>query len=234
MRGALGVNQAVWFTDRTFLFMNDFIGFFGIESIIPEIRYIFMPDFPHSTDVKSYNASTANPNKDYRFVARHITKLGFSGRFYIYQLQTTYNAHGQRVFLSESSTDIPIALLSERFNFTSIHTYGYRRGEGYHPFMSGIIGQIDSSVYADDETKSLVDAYKANLAQKPLVYLQPDEVGVIGSWLGTRSTRYQLHCALNVMVFKRTLAAPSSRNSIRVTIFGQFSSACMVDGTGVA
>ena len=29
--------------------------------------------------------------------------------------------------------------------------------------MSGIIGQIDGSVYADDETKSLVDAYKTKI-----------------------------------------------------------------------
>ena len=188
VRGALGVNQAVWFTDRTFLFMNDFVGFFGIESIIPEIRYIFMPDFPHSTDLKSYYAATANPNKDYRFVARHILRLGFTGKFYIYQIQTSYNMHNQRVFLSESSTDIPIALLSERFNFTCVHTYGYRRGDGYHPFMNGIIDQIDSSIYADNETKTLVDVYKATSAQMPLVYLQPDVPGVMAPLVWYKDT----------------------------------------------
>jgi hypothetical protein len=149
VRHAVGINQAVMLTDRTFLFMNDFASFLGIEDIMPEIKYIFLPDYPHSPDAAHF--SRPNKEKDYRVACRMYTNLGFTGKFYVYQIQTTFNAHEDDIFFnSDSSTDIPIQFFSRHFNVSSIHTYGYKRGSGYHPFIEVIKANVEGAEHSEE------------------------------------------------------------------------------------
>ncbi len=171
VKHAVGINQAVLLTDKTFLFANDFPSFMGIETIIPQLKYVFLPDFPHTSDVA--HLRKANRDKDYRFTCRQFAKLGFTGKFFVYQIQTSFNTKTEETLQSVSSTDVPVRLLIRHFNISSIHTYGYNRGPGYHPFMDLVKGNMMLTKY-DNETAPLAREILAYFEDQKISYLDPD------------------------------------------------------------
>lgn len=138
----VGINQAVAFTNLTFLFMNDFFSLFGIEHLLPKIKYVFMPDYPHSHNVEHLEKS----DKDftYKDALRYMEYFNFTGKTFVYQIQSTFSKHKLYRFDSDTTTDIPVSLLTRHFRMKAIHTYGYGMGTGYHP---SIISLIKKSLY---------------------------------------------------------------------------------------
>ncbi len=174
VKHAVGINQAVILTDMTFMFMNDFSSVLGIERVVPELKYVFVPDYPHTSDLE--HMMIPNLSKDYRFVCRRLAKLGFTGKFFVYQIQTSFNSQNEETLRSESSTDVPIQLLSRYFNVSSIHTYGYKRGQGYHPFMDLVKAEIGRTKY-DEETAPLANRILEVFESVGINYLEADAGG---------------------------------------------------------
>ena len=168
---AVGINQAVVMTDLTFLFMNDYTSFMGIENILSEIRYIFLPDYPHTTDLAHWER--VNKAKDYRFACEMLVRLGFRGKFYIYQIQTSLNRHTRATLFSYSTTDVAVQLLTRLFKVASVHTFGYRRETGYHPFMEMIKGRMRRTPY-DNETAPLAARVLETFDDIGINFTEPD------------------------------------------------------------
>jgi len=82
---ALGINQAIIFSNKNFMFINDFISMFGIEEYIKNIKYVFCPDYPHT-------GHNSEENMTYNNVLSYLTKYGFTGKVFIYQLYTSFSS----------------------------------------------------------------------------------------------------------------------------------------------
>jgi hypothetical protein len=124
---AIGINQAVIFTNFNFIFFNDFENIFGIEKYLSKIKYAFFPDYPH------VNAKS-NKNYNYNNVINYLKKCNFNGKIFIYQIQTSLSNYALKnfSFKSCSSTDIPIQLFNKFLNIKNFELYGVNKGNLYH------------------------------------------------------------------------------------------------------
>lgn len=77
----IGINQGLIFSGDIVL-MNDFQSIFGIESLIKNIKYIFIPFYPHvySKPIKNIN---------YILLEKYLSLYGFTGKIFIYFLDTS-------------------------------------------------------------------------------------------------------------------------------------------------
>ena len=125
---AIGINQALMFTNHKFLFFNDFEALFGIEYTFPDIEYIFMPDFPHIDNC-------ANISFSYKNAIEYLKKYGFKGKTFIYQLYNTprpyrkkikYNLHGQ------TTTFSAMLFFHDVLNKKHFDCFGINMGGVYH------------------------------------------------------------------------------------------------------
>jgi 3,5-epimerase/4-reductase len=124
---AIGINQGIIFTNKKYLFMNDFVSFFGIEEYIQDIKYIFIPDYPH-------NGEDAYSNLTYKNVIRYLKKYNFQGKLFIYQIQTSLSElkFNNYTFNSCSSTDISIKFFNKFIQINNFKLYGVGKGSLYH------------------------------------------------------------------------------------------------------
>jgi hypothetical protein len=135
----VGINHAIASTNLNYMFANDFPSFFGIEHLLPKIKYIFMPDYPHSTEEN--RLCKANKNFTFMNAVHYLTHFGFKGKVFVYQLHTSFTkvskssdfSHSVLEMISATTTDVAISLLDHFFHVNSIHTYGYGLGKGYNP-----------------------------------------------------------------------------------------------------
>ena len=111
----IGVKHAVLFTDKKFLFMNDFWGVYGLEKILKDVKYLFVPDHPH-------DGHSSNSKITYKDVLNYIKEFDFEGKIFIYKLQTSKSklSLGPYKFHSRQTTDIPIQFFNK---FIGIKTF---------------------------------------------------------------------------------------------------------------
>lgn len=153
INNAIGINQGIIFTNKKYLFMNDFVSFFGIEEFIKDIKYIFVPDYPH-------DGGGVDINLTYKNVVRYLKKYDFNGKLFIYQIQTTLSDFKFKDFLfeSKSSTDIPITLFNKFIGINNFELYGVCKGPLYHKDLLNLNFKYISldSEYVDLYNKYLI------------------------------------------------------------------------------
>lgn len=150
----IGVNQSIIFTNKEFLFLNDFVSFFGIEEFIKDIKYIFIPDYPH-------NGSQAIKDLNYIHVFEYLTKYHFKGKIFIYQIQSTLSDYilDEFKFHSFSSIDIPIYFFNKFMNINVFNLYGIGTSHLYHKDLLNI---NFTNIKNDENMKVLFDKYILN------------------------------------------------------------------------
>lgn len=163
---AHAINQGLLFTNKMFVYMNDFHSIFGVEEHIKDIKYIFIPDTPH---IYGY------PFKDISFIffLDYLKKYEFQGNVFIYKIQSSllpvFNFFKPYVFYSESSTDIPIQLLHRFFGIQNFNTYGYKLHN------SGLYHEKFHSMYMDDKSRLDSLNWFKNKLDSTLVYKKVEE-----------------------------------------------------------
>ena len=132
---AIGINQALIFTNCKFLFINDFESLFGIENLIKKIKYLFLPDFPHCK-------MTPLNNFTYKDVYAYINKYEFTGKFFVYQLHTTLNRQTQFKNIpfipSAATTHTATEFFSKLLNKKKFTFYGINKTKLYHPDLKNL------------------------------------------------------------------------------------------------
>jgi len=123
---AHAINQGIIFTNKKYLYLNDIHSLFGIEHLIKDIKFVFFPDYPHIN-------CRSNQSVTYLTVIKYLKKYNFNGNVFIYKIQTSPSKFLNNYFINVStSTDVPMNLLSLFLNKKIFHTYGWKRGRGYH------------------------------------------------------------------------------------------------------
>lgn len=125
------INQACIFTNKKFVYMNDFHSIFGIEKYIKDIKYIFIPDTPHVY---------GHPYKEITYIdfLNYLKLYNFNGNVFIYKIQTSklplFPYFKKYLFNSISTTDIPIQIINRFFNINKFITHGYKMSDSslYH------------------------------------------------------------------------------------------------------
>lgn len=144
MEDAIGINQGLIFTNGKFLFMNDFESLFGIENLICNIEYVFMPDFPH------LNCSV-NKNFTYKNVIEYLTKYNFKGKVFIYQIQTTLNKGKlpKNIYFDSinSSSTVAMHIFKNILNIENFECYGIAKGRVFHSDLKN----LDFSISKDNK-----------------------------------------------------------------------------------
>ena len=116
-----GINQAVKLTNKKFLYMNDIHSFYGIEDILCDVSYIFMPTFPHT--LPNFQPSIF---VSYIKIIEYLKEVNFKGEIFFYEIQTTpFNLLSEFSFISKTTTDIPIILYSRYLNKNKFELYGF-------------------------------------------------------------------------------------------------------------
>lgn len=148
----IGINQALIFTNYKFLFINDFESLFGIENLIKEIKYLFLPDFPHCK-------MAALKNFTYKDVYKYINKYKFAGKCVVYQLHTTHNKQtqfGNIPFIpSAATTHTATEFFSKVLNKKNFTFYGINKTKLYHPDLKNL---DFSHIKNNQEYRHLFDA----------------------------------------------------------------------------
>lgn len=129
----IGVNQSIIFTNKEFLFLNDYVSFFGIEEYIKEIKYLFIPDYPHDG---------SKPQNDFNYINifKYLKTYNFSGKIFIYQIETTLSNKTLDEFKFNSccSIDIPIYFFNKFINIKKFNLYGIGTSNLYHKDLLNI------------------------------------------------------------------------------------------------
>lgn len=112
---AVGINQGIIFTKRRFMVCNDFEAFFGIEDLLKEVDYIFMPADIHMR-VKP------NPNFTYKQTIEYLRQFNIKCKFFIYRLHSVRHKY---FFPSCSSTDIAWTFFKKFIGIANHKTMGH-------------------------------------------------------------------------------------------------------------
>ena len=164
----IGINQGLIFTNGEILCMNDFQSLFGIEHLIPKIKYIFMPYQVHVYNHPIFDFT-------YKNVLEFLSEYNFTGKVFVYFIQTTLieksELNDDFYFNVECSTMSAIKICNRFLNDSILYTYGYKNGAGYHPDIATLVEKTYSSdKYTMDKyqkyynfTKNL---YKKNMNTK--------------------------------------------------------------------
>ena len=148
---SIGINQSIIFTNKKYLFMNDFESLFGIEEYIKDIKYIFFPDFLHIN---------TEPSKDFNFknVILYLNQYNFKGKIFIYQIQTTLSEKklDEYNFDSRTSTDIPIFIFTKFINIKKYELYGCGKSVLYH---KDLLNLNFSYINSDEKHKEYFNCY---------------------------------------------------------------------------
>jgi len=149
---AIAINQSLIFTNKKYLFINDFVSLFGIESYIKDIEYIFFPDYPHL----GYMPRSIDFN--YKNMIKYLDKYNFKGKIFIYQIQTTFSNIILNEFKFESTTtsDIPLRIFNYFLKINNFELYGCGIGVLYHTDLKNI---DFSSIANDNKYKKYYDSY---------------------------------------------------------------------------
>ena len=182
IKNGIGINQAIILTDYKYIFVNDLSSFFGIEDKIKNIKYIFLPDYMHIF---------GRPNKEYKLdtIIKFLKYYNFSGKLFIYQIQTTlndYKLNNKFIINSKTTTDVPVQLFPRFLKFNSIHIYGYKMGPGYTKHLETIldynyifknINKIDDDILKTKLTK-LFNYYKNRRVKITYNSSEPNKTGI--------------------------------------------------------
>lgn len=123
---ALGVNQAIIFTNCRFLFLNDFESIFGVEHLLSKVEYIFCPDYPHCNQ-------HASLNNTFLKIFKYTQQYGFNGKMFIYKIATSKsNALQQYELQTSTTTHIIIDFFNRFLNIRHFIFYGISMGTSYH------------------------------------------------------------------------------------------------------
>ena len=77
----IGIKHAILLLkQKDILIMNDLEGILGCEKIIPELKYVLCPYFPHKERV-------ANKNYTYKFIQKHLDRYKFTGKMVLYNIE---------------------------------------------------------------------------------------------------------------------------------------------------
>lgn len=162
---AIGINQGLIFTNGEILCMNDFQSLFGIEHLIPKIKYIFMPYHIHVYANSSHDFTYKNVLEylyNYKFTGK------FTGKVFVYFIQTTLidrNILNPKYYMEVvCSTHSAINICHKFLNPTVLNTYGYKNGPGYHPDICTLMNNIYfSNIYKPlNRYKKYYDFIKKN------------------------------------------------------------------------
>lgn len=125
---AIGINQSIIFSNKDFMFFNDFPSLFGVEEYLKNVKYVFCPDYPH-------DGNQAIEKLTYINVLSYLTKYGFTGKIFIYQIQTSLSSYKMNdfTFTSYTTTDIPIQIFSKFLNKKHFNLFGIGKDKLYHP-----------------------------------------------------------------------------------------------------
>lgn len=127
IENAHGINQSIIFTNKKYMYANDFTCFHGVEEYIKDVSYIFFPDYPHIWPGKP------NLNLNYLNFIYLLKKYKFNGNIFIYQIQTTLQPGRLNKFKInvENSGEVPIIIYSKFLNFKKFNLYGFSKYLGY-------------------------------------------------------------------------------------------------------
>ena len=148
VENGIGINQAMIFTGKKYVFFTDFQSLFGIEKYFKDIKYIFFPDYPQAV-------CCMDKNINYITVIKYLKKYGFKGKIFIFQTHTTLANNKIRAFRFKynNTVVIPLKFFSLFFNIKKYNFYGIGVGEGYHKELS----KLDFSIsYTNQEHIDLV------------------------------------------------------------------------------
>lgn len=112
---AVGINQGIIFTNKRFMVCNDFEAFFGVEDLLKNIEYIFMPADIHMR-VKP------NPHFTYKQTIEYLRQFNIKCKFFIYRL---HNVGHKYFFPSCSSTDIAWTFFRKFIGISKHNTLGH-------------------------------------------------------------------------------------------------------------
>lgn len=129
VENAIGINQGLIFTNHKFLVLNDFESLFGIEKYINEIKYLFIPDFPHTFCKSDINFTCID-------LINYLKKFNFNGKIFIFQIQNKFNKGKlpkEYVYSAETTATVALKIFHNILNFNDFELYGINRGSIYHP-----------------------------------------------------------------------------------------------------
>ena len=126
------INQSLIFSNKKFVYMNDFESLLGVEDFIKDIKFIFFPEYPHL-------GTLANPKANFIDFIDYLKLFNFTGNIFIYKhelrtLKPELSYLDKYEFNSMTSTDLPVFILSKFFDKKKFNTYGFKKGpdNAYH------------------------------------------------------------------------------------------------------
>lgn len=121
---AIGVNQAMLFTNKKFLFFNDFESMFGIEHLLQYVEYIFCPDYPHCNQIVKDN---------YYKSLNYAKQFGFNGKVFIYRIASSKSNELLKYTMTTSTTThIIIDFFNKFLGIKNFKFYGVAISTSYH------------------------------------------------------------------------------------------------------
>lgn len=136
------INQALILTNKKYVYMNDFHSLLGVEEYIKDIKFFFVPFYPH---IFGY------PFKNFTYLDfyKYLKKFNFNGYLFIYQINNEFNIPCLNKYKINTitTTDVPAFIISKILNLKDIVfcTYGYSLNsngipqmKGYHPIFREI------------------------------------------------------------------------------------------------
>jgi hypothetical protein len=117
------INQALILTNKKYVYMNDFNSVLGIEEYIKDIKYFFMPFYPH---LFGYVVN------DFTYIdfIEYLRKHNFNGNVFIHQINNELNIKKLNKYRikTATSTDLPSYIISNFLKLNCIfNTYGYKK-----------------------------------------------------------------------------------------------------------
>tara|TARA_B100000886_G_scaffold292382_1_gene218196 strand:- start:3218 stop:4045 length:828 start_codon:yes stop_codon:yes gene_type:complete len=133
IKHGIGINHGLIFTNKKYLFMNDFEALFGLEEYIKDIDYIFFPDFPHIKE-------KSRENFNFISVVLYLNKYNFKGKIFIYQIHTTFCPIilDKYKFFSKTTTDIAITFFNKFLGIKYFELYGCGLTKLYHKDLANL------------------------------------------------------------------------------------------------
>ena len=177
---AIGINEALIFTNYEFVLMNDLQSFFGIEHLISNIKYIFVPYYIHV-----YHRP--DENFTYKDTLKYLDKHNFKGKVFVYFMTSSipflkkkniinYNRY---FFIDEYSAGTAVKIFNRFFNKAVIHIYGVNNGSGYHPIIAKICNDLyiqNNNKYPQNEYYKFYSFYKNYYTSNKHLYYSNDNV----------------------------------------------------------
>lgn len=108
---------------------------FGIEHLIKDVQYFFVPDYPH-------NDNLPNKNFTYKHVLKYVTKYNFGGKTFVHQIQTTKNKQSKFKNIpfinANTTTHVAAHLFSNLLKIKTFDFYGINKTKIYHPDLKNL------------------------------------------------------------------------------------------------